>query len=223
MSKPSKDHGSEYHLRRFLAERKQSINEAISKSIGTPTMNIRWYDLPSAKRREWKGMQFLKDEQAQSKWREFWPQTGNPPNWDAVATAEVAGIKEWILLEAKANHPELCSSPCGASCESRKKIIRALNETKKVLGVHRDFRWEGTYYQYANLLACLYFLNEKAHVPTRLVFLYFTGDRFPDNRKCPANESEWRPLIDACHLTLGLPDAHPLSGKVHDVFLSVDH
>jgi len=224
MGKEGKDYGSEYHLGTYLTEENESLlNEAVSKAMGIRATAFKWKK-PSSKRKEWKGMEFLKDDQKlQSKWREFWAQTGNPPNWDAVATCVVNGQKEWILLEAKANHPEFCSPPCGAKDEGRKKIIHALNKTKNKLGVHRDFRWEGTYYQYANRLACLYFLTEIARTHARLVFLYFTGDRFPspDNRKCPASEQEWRPLINACHLTLGLADNHLLSGRVHEVFLPV--
>ena len=167
-------------------------------------------------------MNFASDDlKLQEKWRSFWPQTGNPPNWDAVAKARIAGIDEWILVEAKANHPELCSQQCGAKDKSLKRILRALALTKKALGVHRCYRWEGTYYQYANRLACLYFLNEIAKRPAQLIFLYFVGDCFPDGRRCPATEQEWKTLIEACHLTLGIFGPHLLSNRVHDIFLSV--
>jgi hypothetical protein len=55
----------------------------------------------------------------------------------------------------------------------------------------------------------------------RLLHVYFTGDRFPDNRECPADAEAWRVLIDARRLTLGLPKEHPLSDRVHEVFLPV--
>jgi hypothetical protein len=35
------------------------------------------------------------------------------------------------------------------------------------------------YYQYANRLAVLHFLNAIANVPARLLHIYFTGDVFP--------------------------------------------
>jgi hypothetical protein len=56
-------------------------------------------------------------------------------------------------------------------------------------------------------------------VPSRLVLIYFYGDRFPDDRPCPRDEAEWRELIRACHLTLGLPEHHKLSDRMHEVFL----
>ena len=77
----------------------------------------------------------------------------------------------------------------------------------------------GTYYQYANRLAFLYFLNVIARVPARLVFLYFTGDRFPDGRPCPATIERWNELINARRLTLGLEHEHALTDRVHTIFL----
>jgi hypothetical protein len=84
-----------------------------------------------------------------------------------------------------------------------------------------DFQWLGTYYQYANRLACLYCLNVLRKVPARLVLVYFMGDKFPDARQCPSSEAEWRELIRACHLTLGLSEKHALRNRVHELFIPV--
>jgi hypothetical protein len=70
--------------------------------------------------------------------------------------------------------------------------------------VSRWFRWTGTYYQYANRLATLWFLREQG-IGARLVFVSFIADRFPDDTPCPSSEEEWLALIDARRLTLGLP------------------
>jgi hypothetical protein len=56
-------------------------------------------------------------------------------------------------------------------------------------------------------------------VPARRVFVYFYGDRFKGNPFCPRNEGEWRTLIHACHLTVGLPEQHKLSKRTHELFL----
>jgi hypothetical protein len=101
----------------------------------------------------------------------------------------------------------------------RSKIEHALGEVKRYLGVHRHFSWLGSYYQHANRLACLYFLNVKVGIRARLIELFFIGDVFPDGRRCPADEGEWRELLRARELTLGLPSRHPLSDRVHEVFL----
>lgn len=94
------------------------------------------------------------------------------------------------------------------------------------LGVNRHFAWTMTYYQYANRLAALHFLTEQ-RIRAHLVFLYFTGETFPDGTPCPQSEANWRELIRASHLTLGLLtpseadklSEHPLGGRVHEVFL----
>ena len=109
MSKTDKDHGSEWHLRRYLAEPSSQLSEAVLRSIQQPG-KVEWKRLEG---REWKGMNFLGEDVIQ-KWKTFWPQRGNPPNWDAIARLDTQGRSEWLLFEAKANHPEFCSPPCGA-------------------------------------------------------------------------------------------------------------
>jgi hypothetical protein len=216
MAKMGKEHGSAYHLRCYLDNAPAKFSEAVQRSI-QQAKDVEWIQADGNK--EWKGMRFLRDPVLEGKWEKFWPQRGNPPNWDAVGRLNMGDSSGWLLLEAKANHPEFCSPPTGAVGLSKDTIRKALGRTKNHLGVHRDFPWLGTYYQYANRLACLYFLNIIANVPTRLIFVYFTGDRFPDSRRCPQTEAEWHGLIEACHSTLGLPQKHALSGRIHEVFL----
>jgi hypothetical protein len=116
---------------------------------------------------------------------------------------------------------EFVTPPCGASPKGgRAQIQSALSTVKSALGVHRDYPWLGTYYQYANRLAVAHFLNNIARVPTRLLHVYFTGDCFPDGRECPANPTDWSALIEARRLTLGLPHEHSLSGLLHEAFVS---
>ncbi|MFY9674547.1 MAG: hypothetical protein WAK13_08830 [Terriglobales bacterium] len=219
----NRGYGSEYHLCRYLTQAPTRLSDAVVKSI-RQTGELIW--IPPEGSKEWKGMRFLQrgqtvNESVVEKWTKFWPQRGNPPNWDAIARLDAGTRSEWLLFEAKANHAEFCSSPCGAIGPSREIIQKALGRTKAYLGVHRDFLWLGTYYQYANRIACLHFPNSIAEVPARLIFIYFTGDCFPDKRRCPETESEWHGLIEACHLTLGLPERHRLSDRIHEVFLPV--
>lgn len=215
----NRGYGSEHHLRRYLTEASTELSEAVLRSIQRPGELV-WV-LPEGSK-EWKGMSFLRGERlVMEEWEKFWPQRGNPPNWDAIARLDAHERSEWLLFEAKANHPEFCSPPCGAVSSSKEIIQKAFGQTKAYLHVHRAFPWLGTYYQYANRIACLYFLNSIAKVPAHLILVYFTGDRFPDGRRCPETETEWRRLIEACHLTLGLPERHGLSDRVHEVFLPV--
>jgi len=93
-------------------------------------------------------------------------------------------LDEWLLVEAKANIQELKSS-CGAkekgqrSEGGRKLIAHTLAAVKSTLGVAEDRDWLNGYYQYCNRIAVLEFLNRQK-VPTRLMFIYFVGDKGSD-------------------------------------------
>ncbi len=224
MGKRGHGYGSEAHLLRYRSHHPDLLDRAVTEAIGLPEARLNWIYPPdhslAGSAREPEGMEFLKEKKdILEKWSDFWPQRGKQPTWDAVAKLTNVREPEWVLFEAKANRPEFCSLPSGAIGGGRKKIEKAIGSVKKHMGVHWRFHWLGTYYQYANRLACLYFLTEVAHVPARLVFVYFFGDSFPDGAPCPKTKDEWEEAIHACHLTLGLPDRHALSGQVHEVFL----
>lgn len=102
---------------------------------------------------------------------DFWPSGG--PVWDGLARTS-AGRS--LLVEAKANVPELDNSPAAASGRSLTTIEEALNETKTLLGVRSETGWTRCFYQYANRLAHLYFLKELNGIEDALIFVYFTGD-----------------------------------------------
>jgi hypothetical protein len=168
-------------------------------------------------------LDFLADrDDVVARWREYWPQRGRAQTWDGIAKLQHGGTTEWVLIEAKANTVEFVTPPCGASKEGgRDQIEKTLNRLKTHLGVHRHFPWLGTYYQYVNRLAVLHFLNDLAGVPALLLHVYFVGDCFPDGRECPSSEAEWKRLIEARRLTLGLPKQHALSDRIHEMFLGV--
>jgi len=214
-------HGSEDHLGKYRELHPAGLDDAIRKATGL-TGPVEWIYPATGETREPKGLNFLVGRpDVVAAWKKFWPQTGNQQRWDGIARCG----DDWLLIEAKANHPEFCTPPCGAKADSRKTIEKALGALKVALGVHRHFTWLGSYYQYANRLAVLYFLTRKVKppVPARLVFLHFVGDKFPDGRPCPATEAEWLALIDARRMTLGLPHSHALTNRVHEVFLAVPH
>jgi hypothetical protein len=217
-------YGSEWHFDHYRRVLPAALDQQIRRNIGRTDARIEWvYPDAGAFEKEPRGLEFLKSDPSQREtleaWRAFWPQTGSPPNWDGVARDATSG--EWLLFETKANHPEFCSHVCGAVGKGRTLIESTMSKVKRHLSVHRDFQWLGTYYQYANRLACLYFLNVLRTVPARLVLVYFIGDKFPDARQCPSSEAEWRELIRACHLTLGLSEKHALRNRVHELFIPV--
>lgn len=226
MSEIGYGYGSECHLLRFLGRHRTCLDTSILRKVGGEA--IAWLDFPFDERKAWhdgerKGLDFLPpNSQAVIAWRDFWPQRGNPPNWDAVGKVLRNGQEEWLLVEAKAHLGELRSS-CQAKPEGgRDTIIAALTETKFALGVPTERDWLNGYYQYCNRIAVLSLLT-RCEVPARLLFLYFTGDRFPDDPKveCPQSEAEWADALadQSCHV--GLPKGHVLEDRIHKLFLDV--
>lgn len=177
---------------------------------------------PSGSRHtEPQGVDFVENQQLRDCWKTVWPTSGRQQSWDGVAKLVAPGEQPtWLLIEAKANHSEFCTPPTTAKGDGRQKIQRTLNRVKRALGVHRDFSWLGNYYQHANRLAVLWFLNTNGQ-PAMFLDLLFTGDSFPDERRCLNSESEWQDLLNARSLTLGLSRQHPLSGYVYEAFLRV--
>ena len=148
----------------------------------------------------------------------LWPRFG--PSWDALATvAGEKGVHGVILLEAKSHFKELGNPAyaCGAKGESLENIKASLAIVKHALGVSEDSDWLGKYYQYANRLAHLLWLNEEG-VPTWMVFLYFIGDL---EQRGPNTDVEWRHKLNEMRIELGLPEYHPLSDRIVNVFVPV--
>jgi hypothetical protein len=216
-------HGSEYYFLRYRAEQSEALDQTLLAAIGRPEGRLEWhYPTGQAGEREPEGLAFLRDrEDLQPLWREFWPQRGRAQTWDGVARLHTGAEVEWVLIEVKANAVEFVSPPCGASkAGGRTAIEKSLGRVKAALGVHYHYPWLGTYYQYANRLAVLHFLMQ-ANVAARLLHVYFMGDRFPDGRECPSTTERWQEMIEARRITLGLPQAHPLSDRTHEAFVQV--
>ena len=129
ISKIGCGYGSEWHLLRYLGYHRKRLNEEIRSKTGGD--KIKWLDFkfsnknePLMRDRELKGVEFL-DEQTQKQWKNYWPPTGNPPNWDAVGQLTTNDKREWLFVEAKAHVGEI-RSDCGASPGSKQKIIKAM-------------------------------------------------------------------------------------------------
>ena len=160
-------YGSEWHLLRYLGYHRDLLNEKIKKITGAE--EIRWLDAgfsgeyePLHQDREFEGLNFLPAETIPATWREFWPQTGAAPNWDAVARLRFKdGGEEWLLIEAKAHIGEFNSACQATNAISRKKIESAIHQTIEIVGASSASLnvWMNQYYQYANRLAVLAFLN----------------------------------------------------------------
>jgi hypothetical protein len=214
MGRRGQGYGSEDNFIEYRTKHCQLLDSRIQSILPNPG-ELAWLYPRQSARNEPKDLTFISMSEEQLRlWHGFWPKRGNR-SWDGVARCN----EEWLLFEAKANAAELFSPGTGASTGSLKQIIDAFDEAKRYLAVPAETVWQQSYYQYANRIAVLYFLNIIAKIPARLVFLYFVGDVFPDGRACPQNEPEWRPLISQCHSVLKLPHSHQLSDRIHELFV----
>ena len=223
MSKIVCGYGSQWHLLRFLGYHRDYLNSLIKSATGAHT--VKWLDFPFNTNAayfdsEWKAVDFLPENHpARSAWLRYWPQNGNPQNWDAVAVLHYKNSFEWLLVEAKAHIGELISH-CQAEEDGGLPMIRAaIDETKMTMGVEESANWLSPYYQYANRLAIFNFLIKNG-VPTRLLFLYFVGDHIP-GKECPSIANEWKPALDNVYSHLGLTGNSQLETMVHHLSVNV--
>ncbi|MCL5104234.1 MAG: hypothetical protein M1133_08980 [Armatimonadetes bacterium] len=217
-------YGSEWHLMRYLGRHRNRLNEKVCQVTGAQLVD--WLDFPFGDQRpylaEHKGLEFLFGETADSlkeKWAQFWPQSGNSQNWDAVGWLRNGTQYELLLVEAKCHETEL-TSDCGAKERGgRSLIVKSLDEAKSAFGATKGAPWTGPYYQYCNRLAVLHFLR-KNQIPARLLFIYFTGD-IMGSRNCPVSEAGWEKILQVMYDHIGISwDVQEAHG-VHKVFLPV--
>lgn len=227
MGKIGYGYGSEWHLLRYLGRHRNLFNQMILEKIAIDG-SIEWLDFNFKKNpkkldcdAEWKGFDFLdynKYKKVFTKWKMFWPQTGNKPNWDLVGWLHNNLKKELLLLEAKAHIDEL-KNDCRAKTKGLAKIKEAMAKTKRFLGVEEKCDWLHGYYQYANRICLLYFLN-KSGLSARLVLIYFLGDKI-EGKICPNNEKEWEKALQQQDSCLGINKNHSLKERIHKLFLPI--
>ncbi len=172
---------------------------------------------------ELKGLNFLPiGHPARVEWKTWWPQTGNVHNWDAVGECRIDDSTNYLLVEAKANTAELRQSITAKSKDfggGLELIEERLAETQQAIGLTVPKVWTKPYYQYANRLALLHFLQQQG-VSAHLILVYFKGDTNP-KKICPANAAAWRPALDNMKKNLGLTGQSALEQRIHEVFVPV--
>lgn len=144
---------------------------------------------------------------------QFWPKRKGP-QWDGLARLSWAdGSAGELLVEAKANVPELLNgSPCGAGEKSLGTIKTALAETRAALGATgSEDAWLGPLYQSANRLAHLHFLRAHARSPHAwCIHILFENDP----TYIPTTRADWNKAMQAVTSNLGLPSEVPGSAHV---------
>jgi hypothetical protein len=224
-------YGSEYQLLRFLGHHRHYFEKQIREAMKT-NEDIYWFDYPVNTNKlsldgEYKGISFLENHpnytSNKEKWEQFWATTGNQPNWDAIFKIG----KKYVLVEAKAHVDEIISSS-GAGEKSLKIIEKAFNKTKEHFGITTSSNWMKTYYQLANRVAFLYFMNVKCKIETHLLNIYFLNGYIRRikaekgycviENKSIADKVIWEREIDKEYDYLGLTDSKA-EKYIHSVFI----
>lgn len=142
----------------------------------------------------------------------FWPKKG--PQWDALARTENGKV---ILIEAKANVPEITSPGTKAKTTSKNLIDKSLAEVKEFLAITNDVDWSGKYYQYTNRISHLFYLREKCNIPVYLINVYFTNDK----TNISTTNKQFELAIEKLKNHLGL-GKHKLDSFMGEIFIDMN-
>lgn len=211
-------HGSLKDIQILINKNQSLIDSKIKKYLtALSEREIIWTSpLESDDFAEYRDNDFIKKvglEPDKVKLNEFWPNRG--PQWDALAKTKEGDI---ILIEAKANIPEIVSPGTGASELSKELIDQSLLETKEYLNIKNDTDWSRKFYQYTNRIAHLYFLREKCKKDAYLINVYFIGDKSVNG---PESILEWQGALTVLYTYLGLTH-HKLSKYMADLFIDIN-
>jgi hypothetical protein len=143
---------------------------------------------------------------------DFWPKGG--PQWDALGKLSDGSP---LLIEAKAHISEVLSNIQASSPNSVKLIEESLERTKRELGVRTKNSWTAPFYQYANRVAHLHFLNNLNKTKSYLAFVNFVGDEEMDG---PKSELEWIGVNNLIHPYLGIGKIN-LRPFMADIYIDV--
>jgi len=214
----SNSHGSLKDIQLLVNKNVQMINNSIKKSIKDLSKDeIIWISpLEEDDYAEYRDNEFLIKiglDPNEIKLENFWPTRG--PQWDALAKTNNGKI---IIVEAKANIPELVSPATGAKKKSKCLIDYSLNETKHYLNITNDIDWSGKFFQYTNRLAHLYFLREKCNKEAYLINIYFVGDQTVSG---PKSKLEWDGALKLMKVYLGV-SRHKLKKYMADIFININ-
>ena len=192
------------------------LHELHANGVISPTATVQWVSpLRSDAWAEYRDAEFLVVlglRQYAPELTEFWPKGG--PQWDGLGRASDGKV---VLLEAKAHIPEVLSHSEAKSPESVAQIERAFQAAKRGMGVRTKAAWTTPFYQYANRVAHLFFLEKMCNFAARLVFVDFVGD---GDMSGPATAQEWQGATAVVEAYLGIRRAR-LCGHIHHLCIDV--
>jgi len=167
----------------------------------------RGYDATEEARLETFGPTVLPQSNAWSALRSWWlahERGANTPNWDLAVSCEIEGTPGLVLVEAKANVPELSAAgkllPSDASDASRDNHARITNAIEEACAAlcaidRRTAIRCGSHYQLANRIAFGWKLASLG-IPTIVMYLGFLGDEgIRDAGEPFRDESHWNEVF----------------------------
>ena len=209
---------SEHWLRVAVNEHTDQLNSLVERAFGWYTNDpITWLSpLASDDYAEYYDESFLKllgISDLKVPLGKFWPRSG--PRWDALARTRSGRV---LLVEAKAYIEEGVDYRSHAESASLRLIRKSLAAAKSGFRASANASWESPFYQYANRLAHLYFLNALNQQRAHLLFLHFADA--PDVPE-PCTVAQWEGADRLVKKCLGLPKENPFSSNVATVIWSV--
>jgi len=214
---PSDVHGSLRDIQILVNEHPNSFSKAIIKKLNVKSSNIQWLSpLKEDRYAEYSDSSFINRLEINSlkvNLDKFWPKNG--PQWDALGKGDK---REIFLVESNADIPEIVTQGLEARNTKPVRVIKkSLETTKSYLEIKNKTDWSGTFYQYTNRLAHLYYLRILNRVPAYLVFVYFIGD---ESVSGPKTIEEWKAAITVMKKHLGV-GKHKLSKYIAEIFIQV--
>jgi len=209
--------GSQKWLQKLINEKPRYLDSEIMKELKLPKEEISWRSpLKEDDYAEYQDQAFLDRLGVKLEFvslSDFWPKGG--PQWDALGRSSSGRL---FLVEAKSHISELISTLQAKDGNSKRKICKSLDDTRRYMNSSSKTDWSQGFYQYTNRLAHHYLLR-KNQLPAYLVFVYFIND---DAMKGPATVHEWMGALKVVHSYLGI-GRHKLRKFIADVFIDVTH
>jgi hypothetical protein len=213
---PSDGHGSLRDIQVLVNRFPDMFTNKIKEKIVIKSNRIDWVsplkDDDFSEYRDNRFIQKLGIQNLETPLSAFWPKRG--PQWDALGRGNCTEV---FLVEAKANINEIVSPETKATEKSLVLIKKSLDGLKKYLKVNNKVDWSGTFYQYTNRLAHLYFLRVLNKLPANLIFVYFIGD---DSVLGPKSFEEWNSALTVMKKYLGL-STNKFTKYIAEVFIDV--
>jgi len=188
----------------FLAELERLLAPIPIRTSADTVFMPRGYEAPTEARLEIFGPSWMPDSEAWPILKSWWlkhPAGANTPNWDIAIGCKIEDRPGLVLVEAKANWPELNTAGKGlhpkASSNSRdnhKRIREAIREACKGWRSldARVFITRDSHYQLANRLAFTWKLAMLGF-PVVLMYLGFIGDKGIRDAGAPfSNDDDWQ-------------------------------